>query len=220
MDLMCRLGGKLGRWLRRHWSGLILPLESDSICTHGWDSAMRLPLALHLDSHCTAVTGIDVSIKRPQPGHLSLRYTVSGRIGALRMPHVMASTRADELWRRTCFEAFVRESSHSAYYEFNFAPSTQWAAYGFGEYRSGKHVPSEFRTPLIEVESTVDRYILQASLDLERLPGLGKDAMWRLGLSAVIEEKNGDISYWALAHPPGKPDFHHYDCFALELAGA
>jgi hypothetical protein len=23
-----------------------------------------------------------------------------------------------------------------------------------------------------------------------------------------------------LAHPPGKPDFHHSDCFALELPAA
>jgi len=40
-----------------------------------------------------------------------------------------------------------------------------------------------------------------------------------LGLSAVIEETSGRKSYWALAHPPGKPDFHHTDSFALELAG-
>ena len=43
-------------------------------------------------------------------------------------------------------------------------------------------------------------------------------ADWRLGLSAVIEEKDGGTSWWALAHPPGKPDFHHDDCFAARLA--
>jgi hypothetical protein len=36
----------------------------------------------------------------------------------------------------------------------------------------------------------------------------------------VIEETNGRKSYWALAHPPGKPDFHHSDCFALGLPAA
>ena len=41
-----------------------------------------------------------------------------------------------------------------------------------------------------------------------------------LGLSAVIEEADGNVSYWALAHPPGKPDFHHSDCLALELPAA
>ena len=46
------------------------------------------------------------------------------------------------------------------------------------------------------------------------------NASWRLGLSAVIEDTSGGKSYWALAHPPGKPDFHHADCFALELPPA
>jgi len=39
----------------------------------------------------------------------------------------------------------------------------------------------------------------------------------RLALSAVIEEERGRLSYWALRHPPGKPDFHHPDAFALAL---
>lgn len=39
----------------------------------------------------------------------------------------------------------------------------------------------------------------------------------QIGLSAVIEEMDGTKSYWALAHPAGKPDFHHPDCFTLEL---
>jgi len=37
-------------------------------------------------------------------------------------------------------------------------------------------------------------------------------------LSAVIEDDDGAFSYWALRHPPGKPDFHHPDAFALMLA--
>ena len=38
---------------------------------------------------------------------------------------------------------------------------------------------------------------------------------WSLGLSAILEEADGTISYWALAHPPGRPDFHHPDCLAM-----
>jgi hypothetical protein len=44
------------------------------------------------------------------------------------------------------------------------------------------------------------------------------DAIWALGLSAILEEKGGTKSYWALAHPSGdKPDFHAPDCFAASL---
>jgi len=39
----------------------------------------------------------------------------------------------------------------------------------------------------------------------------------RLALAAVVEDERGMLSYWALRHPAGKPDFHHPDAFALEL---
>jgi len=61
---------------------------------------------------------------------------------------------------------------------------------------------------------------LTAELDLSRMAWLPTDQPWKLGLSAVIEERNGRKSYWALRHPAGQPDFHHPDCFALELAPA
>ena len=32
--------------------------------------------------------------------------------------------------------------------------------------------------------------------------------MLLLGLTAVIESTDGSLSYWALAHPRGVPDFH------------
>ena len=60
----------------------------------------------------------------------------------------------------------------------------------------------------------------RSSLELDGLPSLPGDAPWRLGLSAVIEETTGRKSFWALAHPPGKADFHHPDCFAFELPAA
>ena len=181
---------------------------------------MHQTLALHPDSRCNAVTRIDVEATRPRPGHLVLRYTVAGKIADLRLPRPTPSTRTDELWRHTCFEAFLRPPSGDAYCEFNFAPSTQWAAYAFSGYRGFMRVADEVGAPFIEMQSAADFYVLQASLDLERLVHVPKDTLWRLGLSAVIEEESGALSYWALKHPPGRADFHHSDCFALELASA
>ena len=174
---------------------------------------MRHTLRLHPDSLCAAATRIEVDIARPRPGSLILSYVVSGRISDLRLPPIVAAARADELWRHTCFEAFVRPSADPGYYEFNFSPSTQWAAYRFDSYRSGMRVAAEIGAPRIEVRSTAESYTLQAALEL-----VGLSSPLHLGLSAVLEETNGGKSYWALAHPPGKPDFHHADCFALELS--
>ena len=179
---------------------------------------MRQLLSLHPDSPSFAAAHIEVEVARPHANHLLLSYAVTGRIDDIRMPPVTTATRGDELWRQTCFEAFVRASSGAEYYEFNFAPSTQWAAYRFSSYRSGMCVPAEIGPPAIEVQGSPDCYTLQTSLELDRLSGLRRGALWRLGLSALIEDTSGRKSYWALTHPPGKPDFHHTDCFSHELS--
>ncbi len=177
---------------------------------------MRQKLRLHPDSSCFAVTHIEVEIARPRASTLVFAYAVAGRINDLARPPVAATAPTDELWRHTCFEAFIGSSPEVAYYEFNFAPSTQWAAYRFSSYRTGMRVATEIGAPRIAVESTCDRCVLRASLELDQML-LPRGAMWRLGISAVIEEISGHRSYWALAHPPGKADFHHFDCFTLEV---
>lgn len=181
---------------------------------------MRQALKLHPDSRCSAVTRVDVEIARPRPGSLVLRYVVTGTIGDLRMPSATTPARGHELWQHTCFEAFVRASPGAAYYEFNFAPSLQWAAYRFDAYRRDMTAANEVGAPRIEAQSSGETYDLQASLALDGMRGLPSDAAWRLGLSAIIEEASGRQSFWALAHPSGKPDFHHADCFVYELPAA
>jgi len=179
---------------------------------------MRLALKRHPDSLCPAATQVDVDIARPYAGRLVLSYAVIGKIADLRLPPVTSPTRSEALWQHTCFEAFVGCSASEAYYEFNFAPSTQWAAYQFDGYRRGMRVASVIGAPAIEVQTDPERFTLQASLELDQLSDLPREARWRLGLSALIEETNGRTSYWALAHPLGKPDFHHTDCFAHEFS--
>jgi hypothetical protein len=157
---------------------------------------------------------------RSQSGLVSLHYTVTGNIGALRVPPVAMPLRTDGLWQSTCFEAFLRAGPDRAYYEFNFAPSTQWAAYRFDGYRTGMRAVGEIDAPRIEVQANDAGLELRVVLDLARLPDLPAGSSWRVGLSAVIEDANGRKSYWALAHPPGKPDFHHGNCFALQVPTA
>jgi len=179
---------------------------------------MRLTLKLHPGSPRFPAAHIDVDIAGPRAGSLVLSYIVTGAISDLRIPPTAAAERTDELWRHTCFEVFIRASRGPEYYEFNFSPSTRWAAYRLSGYRSGMRVANEISAPPIEVQSSAERYTLQASLELGQLTGLPHDATWRLGLSALIEDASGRKSYWALAHPPGDPDFHHADCFAHEFS--
>jgi len=99
------------------------------------------------------------------------------------------------------------------YREFNFSPSGEWAVYAFPGYRDGSELDVEL-TPGIVVRPTGGRLELDAEICRKFLPP-GRPL--RLGLSAVVEDADGVLSYWALRHPPGKPDFHHTDAFALPL---
>jgi hypothetical protein len=115
---------------------------------------------------------------------LVLTYFANGMMENVRLPPAAAPKRADDLWRTTCFEAFIRAGIGAEYYEFNFAPSTQWAAYRFTGYREGMSAPSVTHTPSIEVTTTVESFELRAMLDLQLPPAI---VPWRLALSAVIE---------------------------------
>jgi len=181
-----------------------------------YNGAMRLALKLHPDSTSAAASSVEVEVTRPQESALSLllSYVVIGKTSGLRLPSIVTPARADELWRHTCFEAFLSVPSHAGYYEFNFSPSTQWAAYRFSDYRAGM-ATFEIEPPKIDVTSTAENYMLRASLGLKQLD-LPHSA--RLGLSAVIEETDGNKSCWALAHALGKPDFHRTDCFTHEFS--
>lgn len=120
--------------------------------------------------------------------------------------------RADELWRSTCFEAFLRQDCGEAYREWNFAPSGDWATYDFTGYRDGMANAAVASPPYVRVEDNFTWWALGATI------AVSADAEWQLGLSAVLEEKDGTKSYWALAHPAEKPDFHAPGCFAAKLA--
>lgn len=172
----------------------------------------RGPLLRHPDSKGAAIDEIVVAVTRDGANALHLTYRVIGDLERVVLPARAISTRTDELWRGTCFEAFVRTRMGEGYLEFNLSPSTQWAAYRFHAYRAGM-APLEIAPPRIDVVRNSNLFELNAIID----PAGMAAAPWRIGIAAIIEEKEGKMSYWALAHPPGRPDFHHADCFALEL---
>ena len=201
-------------------------------------------LTCHADTPTDAVEAIEVEVQRLSAKRLRLHFVVTGAIRHLALPAPRTGQRADGLWAHSCFEAFVRGGAREPYYEFNFAPSSDWAAYRFDAYREGATAPRSIADPRVggmiqtaRIDAfTRDRlvsqgftsvgrheppfYWLSATAELKQAADLGEDEPWRLGLSAVIEERSGRLSYWALAFPPGKPDFHHPDCFALELPAA
>ncbi|MGE0045320.1 MAG: DOMON-like domain-containing protein [Hyphomonadaceae bacterium] len=168
-------------------------------------------LTPHPETPSGAVARIDVAVERAQYS-LRIRYAATGDVARLSTAPPSNAARADELWRTTCFEAFIRPENGEGYRELNLAPSTQWAAYSFTSYRTGMANTDDLGPPHIETRRGEGSFELIASIPHRLPPG-----PWRVALSAIIEETFGAKSYWALAHPPGKPDFHHPDGFVCEL---
>jgi hypothetical protein len=148
---------------------------------------------------------------------LAVTYSLEGELARLRVPPPRRPRVAERLWEHTCCEVFIARAGLPAYHELNLAPSGEWAAYAFARYRKGTLLADEDLDPRIAVRSSADGLALDASIRLDRLSPALAHARLALALSAVLEDDAGVLSYWALKHPPGAPDFHHPDAFALEL---
>lgn len=146
-----------------------------------------------------------------------MRYCIVADTDCLRIPEAKPARRAGLLWEHTCCEIFIAREASTAYYELNFSPSGEWAAYAFSCYREGSALSDDGLSPGIAVRRSRERLELDALVRLDRLSSALVSSPLALGLSAVVEETSGRLSYWALRHPPGKPDFHHPEAFALEL---
>ncbi len=142
-----------------------------------------------------------------------VRWKVDGARDVM-VPAFAGRARADELWRTTCCELFVAGNAATGYSEFNFSPSERWAAYDFAAYRTGMAERAVARAPVITPRRGADVLFCDVAIPTAALPPLP----WRYGLSAVIAESGGVTSYWALAHPRDRPDFHDPACFGAWLA--
>lgn len=176
----------------------------------------KIKLTPHPDTPASAVRGITVSVTTT-PGSLTLGFELHARLASLRIPSPAPSEPAEFLWQHTCFEAFVAVDDADPYREFNFSPSSRWAAYAFRAYRERDANSPVLSPPRITVAHFADVLTLQAWLPAAAIPRCQAGQRLRLGLAAVIETSSGELSYWAAHHPGARPDFHQRAGFVLEL---
>jgi len=174
-------------------------------------------LACHPATPSKAVRGITASARIGGAGKLAVTFALDADMSHVVLPRTRAPARADELWRHTCFEVFVALPDSDAYCELNFSPSGEWAMYGFVGYRRGMTAIDVRRAPRVAVRPTSRGLVLEAVTHLEDLPTPQPGSPLRAGAAAVIEETDGGLSYWALAHPSAVPDFHHRLGFVLQV---
>jgi hypothetical protein len=159
--------------------------------------------------------GITGHISR-SPHGLTVRYTVMGQLADIVFVAKEAHPfRRDGLWEETCLELFLASRNSPHYWEFNLSPSGHWNVYRFAAYRKGMQEEGAYtELPfLVENQPKALTLTMDASLDQIIPSGLAIDA----GICAVILDKTGQRTYWALNHRGPQPDFHRRDGFLVML---
>jgi hypothetical protein len=174
------------------------------------------------------VASLSAHSTRQADGSLLLAYTlytVQGQHDCLQIPAPLPPALADNgfadnLWQHTCFEAFIRPTGQSAYREFNFSPSGQWAVYDFSGYRDRVEQPLPQAAPrIVLTRPAADTLHLEVTIPAALLPMLATgEPPCQLSLTAMLEDTEGTCSYWATHHAGERPDFHHPEAFTLCLA--
>lgn len=179
-------------------------------------------LHLHPVVECSVTWELQVAVARMPDGGLYLQYLLGGDLSQILIPDLQAPVATDGLWEHTCFEMFIGVQGESGYREFNFSPSSQWAAYAFSGYRqraewTASCAPEVKFIPLFDDGSGGDGFLLDVFVDATDLPVSSDGKPLELGLSAVVETTTGEKSYWALKHSVERPDFHQRDSFTIVL---
>ncbi len=133
----------------------------------------------------------------------------------IRIPALIESpARIYGLWEQTCFELFLAPLESCQYWEFNLSPSGAWNVYRFNAYREGMLQEPAFSALPFQVNRHQTSFSISLDFDSRNL--FGPQLVIAAGICAVIEDKNGVKSYWALTHTAGKPDFHARKSFTIE----
>jgi hypothetical protein len=152
-----------------------------------------------------------------QDRKLVLTYAAGGALEKILWPASLTSKpqRKDELWKHTCFEAFIKPKGQDSYWEINLSPTGDWNVYRFSSYRNGMAREEAVQTLRPIFTKQGDQWHLSCEI---WIPAWANAAGLEIGLTSVIEDTLGEISYWAIAHAGTRPDFHLAQSFIKNVS--
>ncbi|HEX6270406.1 MAG TPA: DOMON-like domain-containing protein [Anaerolineales bacterium] len=164
----------------------------------------------------------DITIKGTitrQNNLLTIHYGLTGKLEQIILPSLCLNpARRDELWKATCFELFLAAKDLPKYWEFNMSPTGDWNVYRMDAYRRiGFREETSIQLLPFQVQKDVESLVVNVAIDLN--PIIHADQILEIGITAVIQNRHGSETYWALAHPASQADFHLRESFILALAG-
>ncbi len=164
------------------------------------------------DSDTARAIAIDGEIERDRD-RLRIKYRLKGASQVV-VPKKSLPTRQHDLWEHTCFEFFLGLKNSNIYWEFNLSPAKHWNVFRFSNYRQDIAEEMAFNTLPFEVFLQDNSLLLNLEVNLNKIIS---ESELEVGITTVVEDKQQQLSYWALTHPAKEADFHHRDSFTIEL---
>jgi hypothetical protein len=146
---------------------------------------------------------------------LNIEYTLAGRSQILIPEIANTSKRQFNLWEHTCCEFFLGLQDSTQYWEFNLSPAGHWNIYRFLDYRQDLVEEIAFDSLPFQVLPENDTLQLKLQVNLNKI--ITPEQSLQVGITTVIEDRESQISYWALTHPAEEADFHLRNSYLLKL---
>lgn len=142
-------------------------------------------------------------------------YRLTGDIANLDLGEKPHHARVIKLWEKTCFELFIK-NERDEYIEFNFSPVFEWNCFFFKRKGDALAEWQNIERVNMDILHSMDVFQVIAEIKKDIFPAgfLNKSNKGlSAGITSVIKEKNGQISYWALSHHDQRPNFHDFRSF-------
>lgn len=150
---------------------------------------------------------------------LIVNYKIKGDLSSIDLgPLNESSNRIIGLWKKSCFELFLRSGNPQEYLEFNLSPNGDWNCFIFNEEINELTEYNE----LLKIDFTAnlkdDEFTLELSIDRNDLPVIHRDFQnVEFSTTSVLLINDGDEvfkeSFWAINHCDTRPNFHHPDSY-------
>lgn len=142
-----------------------------------------------------------------------ISYKLSGALNSIDMGEGNPKhARVLKLWEKTCFELFMKDEKNS-YIEFNFSPDFEWNCFYFE--KKGDALAEYKRMELVKFDILFSNEVVNVIVELQKkmFPDHFFDGKLCVGITSVLKEKSGALSYWALSHHDIRPNFHDFKSF-------
>lgn len=152
------------------------------------------------------------------PTSLFISYKMTGNLASIDLgDEDPKHARVIKLWEKSCFELFIKNQNDS-YIEFNFSPEFEWNAFFFE--KKGDALKEFVKIDKLKIDILLSKDVFQLIVEIDKgkFPtGFFEGQEHLAGITSVIKDKSGSLSYWALSHEDTRPNFHDFRSFKYKF---